>query len=58
MSPSGLFKTKKYEKPVLTKYGNLRNLTAEWQCSVDTHSHQHGHGHQSHGNGHGYGHCN
>ncbi|MDO8507827.1 MAG: hypothetical protein Q7S53_04675 [bacterium] len=46
-----------YQKPKLNILGNLRGLTAEWQCSIDTHSHQNGQGHSSHGNGSGYGHC-
>lgn len=47
-----------YYKPELTKIGNLKNLTAEWQCSAigDTHSHTRGRGHCEHGNGNGYGH--
>jgi hypothetical protein len=49
--------TEAYEKPIVTRLGNLLNVTAEWQCSIeDQHSHQHGRGHCSHGNGHGNGH--
>lgn len=48
-----------YRRPQLIKHDNLKQLTAEWQCSadMDTHSHQNGQGHSSHGNGNGYGHC-
>lgn len=47
-----------YYKPELIKIGNLKHLTAEWQCSSigDTHSHTRGRGHCEHGNGNGYGH--
>jgi len=46
-----------YIVPQLTRHQNLKLVTADWQCSVDTHPNQHGQGHSSHGNGHGYGHC-
>lgn len=46
-----------YLHPRLIKHENLKQVTAEWQCSADTHQHQVGQGHSSHGNGNGYGHC-
>lgn len=47
----------RYALPRLIKHENLKQVTAEWQCSVDTHKNQRGNGHSSHGNGNGYGHC-
>ncbi|MHB1003828.1 MAG: hypothetical protein ACYC1B_08415 [Thermoleophilia bacterium] len=47
----------RYALPQLVKHENLKQVTAEWQCSVDTHKNQRGNGHSSHGNGNGYGHC-
>lgn len=49
---------KPYSRPRLARRGNLKNITAEWQCSSidDRHSHTRGRGHCSHGNGNGYGH--
>lgn len=43
-----------YKKPVLQKYGNIRDLTfgvPAWQISCGDDSHG------AHGNGNGYGHC-
>lgn len=48
-----------YVKPHLTKGENLKNVTADWQCSAgfgDGHGHQNGNGHHGHGNGNGHGH--
>ncbi|MFA5810601.1 MAG: hypothetical protein WC935_09775 [Thermoleophilia bacterium] len=47
-----------YEAPAFEKFGNLLNITADWQCSAinDSHSHTRGRGHCEHGNGNGNGH--
>ncbi|MFA5802527.1 MAG: hypothetical protein WC911_08650 [Thermoleophilia bacterium] len=55
-------KKEAYEAPAFEKFGNLLNITADWQCSAifDTHSNGNGngngYGHCSHGNGNGNGH--
>ena len=47
-----------YRRPVLISLGNLKAVTADWQCSIDSDYREREHEREGRGGGHGHGHGN